>query len=141
MHRALLAGTAYFVSLFALGFALGAMRVLLLAPNVGPFAATLIEAPLMLIAAWFLCRWAIRGWKAPGSYAARWAMALWFFALLAAFETALGAALFGRSPAQQLADLLTPAGLLGLTLQIVAALFPLFVDRKNLAAPESKNNQ
>ncbi len=138
MHRALLAGTAYFVSLFALGFALGAVRVLLLAPNIGPFAATLIEAPLMLIAAWFLCRWAIRGWRAPGSYAARWAMALWFFALLAAFETALGAALFGRSPAQQLADLLTPAGLLGLTLQLIAALLPLFVDRKSLAqAPEA----
>lgn len=131
MHRALLAGTAYFVSLFALGFALGAVRVLLLAPNVGPFAARLIEAPLMLIAAWFLCRWAIRGWRAPGSYGARWAMALWFFALLAAFETALGAGLFGRSPAQQLADLLTPAGLLGLTLQIIAALLPLFVDRNN----------
>ncbi|GEO87619.1 hypothetical protein RNA01_45510 [Ciceribacter naphthalenivorans] len=57
-------------------------------------------------------------------------MAAWFLGLLFAFETVLGAALFGLTAAEQLAALMTPTGLLGLSAQIIAALFPLVVDRK-----------
>ncbi len=131
MRRALLAGADYFVCLFALGFALGAVRVLVLAPRVGALAATMIEAPSMLIAAWFACRWIISSMQVANSVIARWTMALSFFALLTAFEIGLGAAMFGRSPAQQLEEVLTPAGLLGLAAQIVAALLPVFLRRRH----------
>jgi hypothetical protein len=59
MNRALTAATVYFLTLFALGFLLGSIRVLFVAPQIGVLGATLLEVPLMLAAASFLCRWAV----------------------------------------------------------------------------------
>ncbi len=132
MKRAIIASTTFFLALFALGFALGTVRVLLVAPRFGQLAATFAEVPLMLIAAFFSCRWAIRHWQVPCTFAIRWAMVLQFLALLFAFETLLGAALFGRTAGDQWEALATPAGLLGLSAQIVAALFPVIIGRREL---------
>ena len=130
MKRALVAGTAYFLALFVLGFVLGAIRVIFVVPRFGQLAATFAEVPVMLAAALFTCRWAIARWQVPCSRATRWAMALWFLALLFAFETLLGAALFGRTATEQWAALAAPAGLLGLSAQIIAALLPVFIGRR-----------
>lgn len=129
MKRALVAGAAYFIALFALGFVLGSIRVLLVVPHWGEMLATLAEVPVMLIAALSICRWVIQRWRVPPASRTRWAMALWFLALLLLFEGALGTLLFGRTMDQQWAALTSPAGLLGLGAQIVAAVFPLFVGR------------
>lgn len=85
MKRALIAASAYFLTLFALGFALGTIRVLAVAPRIGELAATLAEVPVMLAAAFFVCRWAIRRWQVPPGPAIRWTMVLWFLALLPVF--------------------------------------------------------
>lgn len=130
MKRALIASTAFFLMLFALGFVLGTARVVLVAPRLGQLAATFAEVPVMLIAAFFACRWAIRHWQVPRPIAIRWAMVLWFLALLFTFETLLGWALFGRTAADQWAALATPAGLLGLSAQFAAALLPVVVGRR-----------
>lgn len=130
MKRALIAGTAYFSVLFALGFALGTIRVLYVAPHFGLTAATLAEVPVMLVAGFFVCRWAVGYWHVPGAMTSRWAMALWFVALLVAFEALLGAVLFGRTAAEQWAALATPAGVIGVSAQIIAALLPVFVGRR-----------
>ena len=53
MIRALIAGTAFFLALFALGFVLGTLRVVFVAPRFGELAATFAEVPVMLIAAFF----------------------------------------------------------------------------------------
>ena len=127
MKRALIAATVYFLALFALGFVLGTVRVMVAAPRIGPLAATLAEMPVMLVAAYFTCRWSVRHWQVASAGAARWAMALWFLILLSAFETLLGAALLARTMADQLAALTTPPGLVGLSGQIIAALIPMFV--------------
>lgn len=129
LKRALIAGTAYFLALFALGFVLGTIRVLFVAPHFGQFAATFAEVPVMLTAAFFACRWATGRWQVPRTIAIRWAMVLWFLALLLLFETLLGTTLFARTVAEQWAALATPAGLLGLSAQILAALLPLFVSK------------
>ena len=129
MKRALIAATVYFLALFSLGFVLGTVRTLFVAPRIGVLAATAAEVPVMLVAAVFASRWAVRRWRVPGVTRVRLAMALWFVALLAVFETIFGLALFGRTPAEQLAALATPAGLLGLTAQVVAATMPLWVAR------------
>ena len=129
LNRALIAGTAYFLALFALGFALGAIRVTFIAPRFGQLAATCVEVPLMLTAAFFLCHWAIQRWQVPRTPAIRWAMALWFLALLLIFETLLGVTLFARTLAEQWAALATSAGLLGLCAQTVGALLPVFVGK------------
>ncbi|WP_188945326.1 hypothetical protein [Polymorphobacter multimanifer] len=115
--------------LFALGFSFGTLRVLVVAPRLGVLGATLLEVPLMLAAAFFICRWAIGRWHVPPVLSARGAMVLWFLVLLALFETLVGVAFFGRTLAGTWAGLATPAGLIGLTAQIIAALLPLYVGR------------
>lgn len=129
MKRALTSASAYVLTLFALGFVLGTIRVLFVVPHIGELAATIAEVPVMLTAAYFTCRWAIRQWQVPSTIAIRLAMVLWFLALLFVFETLLGATLFGRSVAEQWTALGSPAGLVGISAQIIAALLPLFVSK------------
>jgi hypothetical protein len=129
LKRALTAGTAYFLILFALGFVLGTLRVVVLAPQFGQLIATTAEVPVMLAAAFYVCRWSVRHWQVPSESAIRWAMVVWFLALLFTFETLLGALLFGRMPTEQWAALATLVGMLGLCAQIIAAILPVFVAR------------
>ena len=129
LKRALSAAIAYFFVLFALGFVLGTIRVMLIEPRLGELAAVLVEVPVMLAAGFFACRWAVQHWQVPPVAAIRWAMVLSFLVLLLLVETALGWMLFGRLPSEQFAMLMTTAGLLGLSAQIGAALFPLLIDR------------
>lgn len=130
MKRALTAATVYFLALFALGFVLGTIRVLFVAPQIGVLAATLLEVPLMLAAALFLCRWAVGRWQVPPDLALRGAMVLWFLVLLMLFETLVGVALFGRTLGETWAGLATQAGLIGLAAQVIAALLPTLVGRR-----------
>lgn len=130
MSRTLTSATVYCLALFALGFVLGTIRVLFLAPQIGEMGATLVEVPVMLGAAFFLCRWVVGRWLVSPELAARWGMAFWFLVLLFLLETLVGVALFGRTMSDTLAGLATPAGLIGLTAQVIAALLPLFVGRR-----------
>lgn len=130
MNRPLTAATVYFLALFALGFLLGTIHVLFVAPQIGELGATLLEVPVMLGAAFFLCRWAVGCWRVSPDLAVRGAMVLWFLGLLVLFETLLGIALFGRTLGEIRAGLATLAGLVGLTAQAIAALLPLLVGRR-----------
>ena len=56
MFRATKAGALYSIIVFLIGFILGTIRVLLVAPRLGETAAVIIEAPIMLAASWFVCR-------------------------------------------------------------------------------------
>ncbi len=127
MKRALIAATVYFLALFALGFVLGTVRVLIVAPRIGVLRATVVEVPSMLTAAYFCCRRVIARWQVPTPWTARLVMALWFLALLTLSETVLGTALFGQTLARQWTALTAPAGLLGLTAQAIAASMPIFI--------------
>jgi hypothetical protein len=129
MKRALTAGTVYFLILFALGFVLGTLRVTVVVPRLGAFAATMAEVPVMLAAAYFTCRWMIRHWNVPPTLSIRLTMMAWFLLLLFLFETLLGTMLFGRTLNTQVAALVTPAGMLGLSAQMIAAFLPVFVGR------------
>jgi hypothetical protein len=129
MKRVLSVATVYFLMLFALGFVLGTVRVLFVAPSIGVLGATLLEVPLMLAASFFGCRWVVGQWRVSTACAARVAMALWFMVLLVLFEMLLGVALFGRTLSGTWSRLATPAGMVGLSAQIIAALLPLFVGK------------
>jgi hypothetical protein len=106
---ALKAGIAYVLTVFAVGFALGAIRVTFIAPATGPLAAVLLELPLMLTASWFAARWLTDAMHVPETLAARVMMGSIAFVLLMIIETLFGLA-FGRSFASQLSDLQQPAG-------------------------------
>ena len=128
MIRGLQAGSLYFLIVFGAGFALGTIRVLILVPYVGPLVATLIEVPVMLSIAYYACRMVFKRWPVSAKSKQRLAMVLIFLALLIIFEWQLGMLLFRQSAEQQWLMLTTPAGMIGLTAQMIAALFPLFID-------------
>lgn len=118
------AATRYAAIVFAIGFLLGTVRVLLIAPRLGALGATLIELPVMLAASWIVCGRVLRRLplSAPG---ARLAMGAIAFVLLIGAEVALGVFGFGRTLPDQIAAMATPAGLAGLAAQIGFGLFPL----------------
>ncbi|MBI1402982.1 MAG: hypothetical protein GC147_07200 [Porphyrobacter sp.] len=117
------AGLDYGALVFALGFVLGTLRVLWLAPLVGLVVATAFELPVMLAASWWLAERLLRRFAiaAPGEALA---MGLFAFALLLAAECALAVGLSGQSPAQWLAGLAEPHAALGLAGQVGFALIP-----------------
>jgi hypothetical protein len=125
----LIAAGLWFLLVFALGFALGTLRVLVTAPALGEAAATMVELPVMLAAGWAGCAWLVRRCGVGGEAPARWTMALVFFGLLMAAEQALGIFGFGRSWAEQRAAMTSLPALLGLAAQLVTASFPLWQGR------------
>lgn len=125
MTTALRAGLAYFAAVFAAGFALGTLRVLLLVPRLGEMAAILVELPLMLALSWLASRWLTGRFAVAPQPRPRLAMGAFAFALLLAAELGVSVIAFGRSPAEHLATYREPRALLGLAAQVAFALFPL----------------
>ena len=106
----------YFGIVFALAFALGVARVLVVAPAIGPAAAVFLEVPIVLAASWLVARWLLRdrNFQLPQ----RLAVGGIAFALLMASEALLAALMFGQSLSQWIAAVLTPLGLFGLAGQL-----------------------
>lgn len=127
MANAARAGIIYVAIVFAIGFALGTLRTLVVAPRVGDVVAVIIELPLMIGAYWLVCRRLVRG--VSPRLSARALMGGLAFVLLMAIEFGMATLLFGRSPAAYAASFATLAGLLGLAGQIVFGLLPLFVGK------------
>jgi len=116
----------YLAAIFALGFVLGTVRTLWLAPAVGHLAAVALELPVMLGASWWLARRMAAHRPLTSRHAALAAGGI-AFALLMGLELALGVALFGQSAGEWLAALATPPGALGLAGQALFALMPALV--------------
>lgn len=125
MMAAIRAGLLYFLGVFAIGFALGTVRTLLLVPRVGALAAVALELPLMLLASWWVCGAVLRRVALPPARMLRLTMGVTAFSLLMLAELGLAVAGFGQTVAQYAAALAAPAGLLGLAGQIGFALMPL----------------
>jgi hypothetical protein len=104
------AGALYAIIVFLIGFIFGTIRVLLLVPRLGETTAVIVEAPIMLAASWFVCRWCVdrRRTVPAGSL-----MGLVAFVVLMSAEVGLGV-VFGRSTADQLAAYGSLAGAIGL---------------------------
>jgi hypothetical protein len=119
------AGLVYFLIVFAIGFVLGTIRVLVVVPRFGDTNAVMLELPVMLAASWFACRWIVARFAVPPAVAPRLTMGGLAFALLMLAELAVSVAAFGRTPGQHVATYLTPASQLGLAAQLGFALLPL----------------
>ncbi|MDX1925211.1 MAG: hypothetical protein SFV81_01755 [Pirellulaceae bacterium] len=91
----------YFAILFAIGFVLGTLRVMLLVPSLGPRNAELLEIPVMLVAIFFVGRWIARHCQGRKQAVGVGCMAL---ALLLSAEVMLAAILFRKSPMEALLD-------------------------------------
>lgn len=126
------AGLAYGLFAFALGFILGTMRVLLVAPRLGEGMAVLLELPLMLAACWWWAGWVVRRHQVDDRNRAL-AIGLIGFAVLMIGEIAVGIGMMGLSPTEWLADFAKPTPQLGLAAQLLAAAMPLLRARQQLA--------
>ena len=125
MRAALKAGTAYFAIVYAVGFLLGTVRVLLLSPLVGETAAVLVETPVMLLISWIATRWSAETFSVPAKLLPRGVMGVLAFALLIFGELAVSLLLFGRSLEDTLETYRSVPGMVGLSAQMIFALLPL----------------
>jgi hypothetical protein len=123
------AGVVYFLAVFAIGFVLGALRVMFIAPAVGPLWAVALELPFMLAASWSICGWLVRRFSVQSLADAAVTGAV-AFALLMAAETALALVLGASTLDQVIASYGTPHGALGLAGQVAFGLFPLLRRRR-----------
>jgi hypothetical protein len=138
--RSLQAGVLYFAIIFAAGFALGTLRTLFLAPNVGGAIAVAVELPVMLVIAWFVSHRVATKLAVAPHFAARLVMGGSALLLLIIAEAVLGLIL-GRSLADMVAEYGTSTGLLGLAGQIAAGAFPILQgisDRPWRGSPRAK---
>lgn len=129
MGAGLRAGTAYFVLVFLAGGTLGIGRTLLLAPSLGPIAATLIEMPLMLLLSWCFCGLVLKRLCVPPFLKARATMGGLAFLLLMTAEFGLSLYAVGGTVSGHFEAYREPARLIGLAGQILYGLFPVIQRR------------
>lgn len=130
MLRALKAGFAYFAAVFAAGFVLGSLRVLVIAPQLGEAIAVVLELPVILAIAWIACRRIVDRFDVPASPGSRFAMGTAAFVLLMGAELALAVFGFGRTVSEHLASYWSAPMATGLLGQVLYALFPLIQLRR-----------
>ncbi len=123
------AALIYFVIVFAAGFLLGTVRVLMLEPRIGPVAATLCEAPFLVLVMVVAARWVPRALQLRQEAGAMVLAGLGALALQQAAEFILGSTLRGLSAGEQLAKFSTPEGLIYLALLVIFASMPLLANR------------
>lgn len=118
------AALLYWAIVFALGFVLGTVRVLAIAPALGSETkAVILELPVMLLASWAAALKVMRHF-APMDRAARLAAWCLAFALLMASEAALARLAFGQSLSAWVKSLFVVPGIIGLAGQAAFALMP-----------------
>jgi hypothetical protein len=125
MKAALDAGLVYGAIIFVFGVVLGTLREVVLAPLIGRDTVVLVEGPLILLVAWFVAWWLIRGHGVPALAGHRLAMGAMAFAVLMSGEAAVAVFGYGRTLAMHLAAYATAQGMLELMPQVAFALFPL----------------
>lgn len=132
LSRMILAANRYFGLVFALGFVLGALRTLVVAPRTGATIAVFIELPVMLAASGLLAAHIVR--RARLTPSAALGMGGLAFLLLLVAEALLAISLADQDLGQWFADLFRTPGWIGLAGQIAFALFPLLAARRLRAA-------
>lgn len=134
VEQALWSGAAYFVITFLAGFALGALRTLVVAPKVGETLAVLFEAPVILAVSWFVATWCVRRFNVPPTPLARLEMGGVAFALLMVAEAGMSLIVFQRTVPQYLAGYQSAAGAVGLAAQATFACVPLALTWRSWSA-------
>jgi hypothetical protein len=124
MTQILKAGVLYFGTVFAVGFALGMVRVLWMVPQFGVRAAELIEAPFMLAASFLAARWTARRLAPPNTAWTRLQVGVIALTILLAVEFTLVLWVRGLSFREYLDSRDPVAGTVYLLLLAVFAVMP-----------------
>jgi len=124
----------YFAVVFVVAFLLGAVRVAWLEPQIGRAAAELCEAPFLLVTIAFASRWVPRVLHLRRDLVSLGLMGLGALAILQGVDLAVGIFLRGITPAEQLANFATAAGLIYAVLLIAFAAMPMLLSGDTFAA-------
>ncbi len=124
MRRVAAPALAYTLIVFAAGFVLGTLRVLVLAPRLGETGAVLLELPVMIAVSYLCARGCVLRWRVPARLAPRAVMGALAFALLMLLEFGLSTLVFGNTPRAHLARYGEALALLGLAGQLIFAAMP-----------------
>jgi hypothetical protein len=118
------AGIAYTLGVFVFAFAVGTIRVTLVAPRLGTLLAVILEAPIVLALSWRLSRWCCRRFAVSGDPHARVLMGAVAFAVLMLLELGVSALVFGETLDHYFAKYASTAGIVGLAMQVGFATIP-----------------
>ena len=125
-----LAGAVYFVLVFAVGFALGVIRVVLVVPALGERWAELLETPLMIAASYLAARWTVRRFGVPvDRIAQRLGLGLIGLALLLGAEIGVVLRLRGLSISEYVAGRDPVSGGVYVLALLVFSVMPAFAGR------------
>jgi len=124
MTQILKSGVLYFGIVFAVGFALGVVRVLWMVPQFGVRVAELIEAPFMLAASFLAARWTGRRLAPPNTAWTRLQVGVIALAILLTVEFTLVLWVRGLSFREYLDSRDPVAGTVYVALLAVFALMP-----------------
>jgi hypothetical protein len=127
--KIVLTASLYFLAIFAVGFMLGPIRVLLLEPRFGPVIAVLCEAPFLVMAFVLAARWSPRAARVALDAGSMLLVGIVALIMQQLAEFAVGAVLRGLSVSEQLAQLSTPQGVIYVLLLIIFAAMPFLVSR------------
>jgi len=130
MRAASAAALFYFLAVFGAGFMLGPIRVLVVEPRLGAFAAVLLEAPLLLAAIVVAARFVPRLAGVPPRPGPLLGVGFGALALQQIADISVGYALRGLGLTEQLARLATPEGAIYGALLLAFALMPALVNRR-----------
>src|SRR4051812_45508198 len=89
-------GGRLFCHIFTVGFILGTIRVVIIAPRTGALVAVSLELPLILAASWFATKFLVRHFQVPPHASDRLSMGAIAFVLTLAAEMVFGALVFGQ---------------------------------------------
>jgi hypothetical protein len=123
------AAFGYFLTVFAVGFLLGPIRVLLLEPRLGPVGAVLCEAPFLLAAMVVAARWVPRRLGLAPTTGGLTLTGLGAVLLLIASDVLVGFQLRGMGLAAQLAKFTTAEGWIYAALLLLFAVMPWLANR------------
>lgn len=134
--RILKASLIYFVSVFAIGFVLGAIRVPFLVPRLGVRWAELLELPIILVASFFIAKFIVRRFG-PFSRVQRLDIGWLALVFMIAAELGLAMMVFGQTW-EQFLEGRDPVSGGAYALSLIAfSVMPLFAGVKRQEAPAS----
>ncbi len=118
------AGIAYTVGVFAFAFAVGTIRVMLVAPRLGTLLAEMLEAPIVLAVSWRVSLWCTRRFNVSRDARARVMMGAVAFSVLMLLELGFSVLVFGETIDHYLAKYGSTPGVIGLAMQVCFATLP-----------------
>ena len=123
-RAAIRAAAVYTLGVFVFAFAVGAIRVTMLAPRLGELLAVILEAPVVLSFSWWISTWCCRRFKLSRDPRARAMMGGVAFAALMLIELGVARWVFGENLDHYLAKYTQTAGVVGLVMQVCFATIP-----------------